>query len=523
MYTVRKRRKRAGEQDLYRTCRVIGNCPPDIKAKFEQNTLADKILKYGSTAVYFGGLGIGTGSGSGRTGPGTIGRGGGISLGSEVTVGRPDLPINTLGPESIVPVDAVDPLGPAIIPPERFPGGDFDFPRFPIATDEDPFILAPPRFPTAVEDPPPLPGGEIGGGEVSTVPDLQNGQEPAVILVHPETVSRTQYHNPTFEISVMSGGTSGETSAADNVFVTHSTDGVIVGGDTEFIPLREIPSGRPRAGAEVEETGFMTSTPERVETVVRRRPGLLNRRFQQVPVRDTAFLDRPGTLVSFDNPAFEDDVTLIFEQDIESVAAAPHPDFTDVVRLGRPIFQRTDQGLRVSRVGQRGTISTRSGVRIGAQVHFYHDISGIEPVDSIELRSLGEQSQQGEIVVGDQGFEEVSLSESLLSSVPESEILDDLHTTVGDNVQLIVTFDSSSETSSIVPVDVTDTDLVVRRPPHFYPGSDAVFVYYPETNHGSGKVIPDDIPPIFIRIVGGSLDYDIHPSLIRRKRKRSYF
>lgn len=513
MSSVRKRRRRANPEQLYRTCRITGNCPPDIKNRFEQNTLADKILKYGSTAVYFGGLGIGTGSG--RAGPGTIGRGGGISLGSATIPGRPDIPVETIGPENIVPVDAVDPLGPSIIPPERFP-----------TAVEDPFTIRPPRFPSIVDEPLPPGGGVAGGAEVSTSGSAFGVDDPAVLLVQPEdtVTSRTHYDNPSFQVTVHAAGSgTAETSASDSILVTHPSGGVVIGGDTEFIPLREVMPLRPGGGDEVQETSFMTSTPRQVDTTSGRRVNLQSRRFQQVRVEDPAFLSRPSTLVQFDNPAFEEDVTLIFEQDIGSIAAAPHSDFTDIQTLSRPILERGRDGfLRVSRFGRRGTISTRSGVQIGAQVHFFYEVSEIQPIDTIELRTLGEQSMQSEIVTGaDQGFDQISISESLPSSIPEADLLDDLNSTVGEGVRLIFFGGNDTDADIALPFN---TDFTVRRPPHFYPGTDTgIHVYYPESTAGKGKVIPDDTPHIIIRVIGDSDDYDLHPSLLRRKRKRAYF
>lgn len=59
---VRARRtKRDSVTNIYRTCKQAGTCPPDVVNKVEQTTIADQILKFGSTGVFFGGLGIGTG------------------------------------------------------------------------------------------------------------------------------------------------------------------------------------------------------------------------------------------------------------------------------------------------------------------------------------------------------------------------------------------------------------------------------------------------------------------------------
>ncbi|AFK84993.1 L2 [Myotis ricketti papillomavirus 1] len=78
--TVRpKRTKRASAEDLYRTCKQSGTCPPDVVRKIEHTTLADQILQYGSLGVFLGGLGIGTGSGTGgRTGYIPLGRPGNV-------------------------------------------------------------------------------------------------------------------------------------------------------------------------------------------------------------------------------------------------------------------------------------------------------------------------------------------------------------------------------------------------------------------------------------------------------------
>ena len=60
-----QRTKRASVTDIYKGCKASGTCPPDVLNKVEQTTIADKILKYGSSGVFFGGLGISTGRGTG--------------------------------------------------------------------------------------------------------------------------------------------------------------------------------------------------------------------------------------------------------------------------------------------------------------------------------------------------------------------------------------------------------------------------------------------------------------------------
>ena len=113
MYKVR--RKRASPEDLYKTC-ATGDCPEDVRNKIEQNTLADRLLKWFSSILYFGGLGIGTGRGSGGSlgyrpinAPSRPGQSGTYPI-------RPSIPIESLGPRAFIPVDTVQPNASSIIP-----------------------------------------------------------------------------------------------------------------------------------------------------------------------------------------------------------------------------------------------------------------------------------------------------------------------------------------------------------------------------------------------------------------------
>ena len=82
-----RRVKRASVTDIYRGCKQAGTCPPDVINKVEQKTIADQILKYGSAAVFFGGLGISTVRGSGgATGYIPLGEGPGVRVGSTPTI-----------------------------------------------------------------------------------------------------------------------------------------------------------------------------------------------------------------------------------------------------------------------------------------------------------------------------------------------------------------------------------------------------------------------------------------------------
>ena len=39
------RRKRAAVEDLYKSCKLGGDCPPDVVNKVEGKTLADRLLQ----------------------------------------------------------------------------------------------------------------------------------------------------------------------------------------------------------------------------------------------------------------------------------------------------------------------------------------------------------------------------------------------------------------------------------------------------------------------------------------------
>ena len=212
-------------------------------------------------------------------------------------------------------------------------------------------------------------------------------------------VSRTQYHNPSFQIITESTPLAGESALADHVIVFEGTGGQNIGGSRnatietaqESFEMQSWPS---RYSFEIEEgTPPRSSTPVQraVQSLSSLRRALYNRRLtEQVAVTDPLFLSRPSQLVQFqfDNPAFEEEVTQIFERDLEAVEEPPDRQFLDVIRLGRPTVAETPQGyLRVSRLGRRATIRTRSGAQVGAQVHFYRDLSTIDS-DALDIQVI---------------------------------------------------------------------------------------------------------------------------------------
>nr|ARG42054.1 L2 [Human papillomavirus] len=515
----RKRTKRDSATNLYQQCQITGNCPDDVKNKIEGTTLADKLLKILSSIVYFGGLGIGTGRGTGgATGYRPLGTGGGVGgarVTGDGTVIRPSIVVEPVGPSEIIPIDALSPSSSSIVP----------------LVEAGPEITIPDTVPDI----------NIGEVEVIAEPDIIDitgpGSTPtiantddsvAVIDVQPtastprRVSSTSRFSNPSF-ISVISSSTSTSTipeagATAIDVFVDVAAGGNIVG---EEIPLQTF---NQLEDFEIEETPQpRSSTPLAFSRAYGRARELYNRRIRQVMTRNANFLTRAPQAVQFDfeNPAFDNDVTIQFQQDLDQLAvAAPDADFADIVKLQRPIFSETSQGnVRVSRLGTKGTIKLRSGTQIGETVHFYYDISTIENAEAIELSVLGEHSGDSTIVnpIAESTFVGAEGSDAPLL-FPEEELLDDI-TEDFSNSHVVLSSGSRRSTLTIptlppgVALKVFVDDI-----------GDGLFVSHPI----SFDTIPENIVPTSndtpsILIDGfTSDDFILHPSLSRRrKRKRT--
>lgn len=499
------RKRRAAPKDIYPTCKIMNNCPSDIQNKIENTTIADKILQYGSLGVFFGGLGIGTGKGSGgRLGYLPMGEGGGVRVGGASIPVRPTIPVDTVGPRELLPVSEVDPMGPSVIPLE-------DLSTF---HTNDVEVIAEIH-----------PGSDLPTS--TTIGVTQDEGTAAILHVGVDSpslraVSRSQYNNPVFNITTASNISAGESSATDNIFVHSHTGGQSVG---EEIPLVEFHSGRGSTYDTniIEETGFQTSTPKGA-TVQERPTRFYNRRYyEQREITDPAFISQPRTLVTFDNPTFDEEISLIFEKDLSNIASAPHEDFRDVIRLSRPVYSKAPDGrLRLSRVGQSATIKTRSGTIIGPRTHFYHDFSSIEPIDTIELQPLGEQSGESVIISGDNvdvSTPEIVDQVRAAGTFSDEDLIDTMSTTVGENLQLVITGSRNRTVNIQIP-----SYSFPRIPESFYPSyiDNGVHVFYPEDTKGNPSVIPNTTPLITIHIDNTTGDYEFDPSLFR-KRKRVLF
>lgn len=516
-----RRVKRDSVTHIYQTCKQAGTCPPDVINKVEQTTVADNILKYGSTAVFFGGLGISTGRGTGgTTGYMPLGEGPGIRVGNTPTVIRPSVIPETIGPADIIPIDTLNPIepsAPSVVPLTESTSAD----------------LLPGEIETIAEIHP-LPEGPSVDSPITTT----SRGSSAVLEVAPEPtppsrvrVSRSQYHNPSFQIITESTPTQGESSLSDHVLVTSGSGGQMIGGSsTEYIELQELPS---RYSFEIEEPTppRQSSTPVRARTSTGRRVrggSLTNRRLlQQVQVDNPLFLSQPSKLVrfAFDNPVFEEEVTNVFEQDVSNFEEPPDRDFLDIGKLGRPQYSETPAGyVRVSRVGQRRTIRTRSGTQIGSKVHFYRDLSTIDTEAPIEMQLLGQHSGDATIVqapAAESTFVNVDVSEN-----PLSETLD----AFSDDLLLDEAVEDFSGSQLVIGNRRSTTTYTVprfespRNATYYIQDTQGYYVSYPESRDDMEIIYPTpELPVVVIHTHDTTGDFYLHPSLtMRKRRKRKY-
>lgn len=528
-----RRVKRASVTDIYRGCKQAGTCPPDVLNKVEQTTIADKILKYGSAAVFFGGLGIGTGRGSGgATGYVPLGEGPGVRVGGTPTIVRPGVTPELIGPADVIPIDTVTPIDPAA-------------PSIVTITDSSAVDLLPELETIAEIHPVPTDNVDIdtpvvtGGRDSSAILEVADPSPPARTRV-----SRTQYHNPSFQIITESTPLSGESALADHVIVFEGSGGQNIGGSRsaaldaaqESFEMQTWPS---RYSFEIQEgTPPRSSTPVQraVQSLSSLRRALYNRRLtEQVAVTDPLFLGRPSRLVQFqfDNPTFEEEVTQTFERDVEAFEEPPDRQFLDVVRLGRPTYSETPQGyVRVSRLGRRATIRTRSGAQVGAQVHFYRDLSTIDS-EALEMQLLGEHSGDSTIVQApmESSFIDINIDEpeSLHVGLQETSEADDIDYNSAD---LLLDDNIEDFSGSHLVFGNTRRSTTTYTVPRFESPRNTGFyiqdvqgynVAYPESRDTTEIILPQsDTPTVVINFEEAGGDYYLHPSLKTRKRKRKY-
>ncbi|AEP82739.1 L2 [Canis familiaris papillomavirus 9] len=498
---VRARRlPRASAEDLYKTCKHAGTCPDDVINKIEGKTTADKILQIGGAAVFFGGLGIGTGSGrGGATGYTPLGgrTGTGVTVGTGTRVVRPPVPVDAVGATDVLPVDA---LGPSIVPLQEVP------PEIPLL-EVTPDVPGVPEVPLRV--PLDTSGSSVDSGPVTVTVHAVIEPVPSDPPVR-TSVSWSQHSNPAFEVIPSSNNSLGETSASSNIFVTHENGGVEIGSSDPAV-FRE----------------FITSTPR--DTPVRvsgpRRGGYPRRFIEQVELSDLSAVVDPGPRVVFgyDNPAY--DTTLEFEPPpYPAVRSAPDQRFRDVLRLSAPRYDLSESGhVRVGRHGIRGAVTTRSGVQLGSQAHFHHELSTLTMPEEVELTVLGEQSGTTVIVSGgsESSMEVVSLDTSSFTSIQMSPA--DLEELLG-GIEDVPNFENLRlefpRGRNRVTLDLPTTNLAMPGPIDV--GGGTVYVDYPPADGGGPYGPFGPLPPVIIVDVasGAGTDYYLHPSLQARRRRR---
>lgn len=501
------RRKRASVGDLYKSCQLGGDCLPDVKNKVEGTTLADRLLQIFGSFLYFGGLGIGTGKGSG--GVTTIRPIAPSRIPVPETV-RPNVIIDPLGGTEVIPLDVLDSSAPAIVPLT-----DAGVPETSIiSSGANPAIID-----TNVE---------ILTTEDTTITNVPRGDHPAVINITDEgtTVLDVQRGPPPpkrlqLDTAVATNTIELTTTPFNykdfnvNIFVDPQFTGEFVG--TEEIPLQEI---NLRQEFEIEEPVIKSSTPkEKAADFITGAKQLYNRYVSQIPTTSLDIVVKPSRQVTFDfeNPAFDDDVSLEFAKDVEEVTAAPNPDFRDIQKLSRPQLSATHSGaVRYSRLGQRASMKTRSGLVVGEQVHFYYDISRISEPEVIELPTIGQTS--GESIIYNGQAESSFIHAQNINSLQFSEDdLLDADTENFNNAHLIIQYTNEEGES---------TDIISLTPDYFIkPYTPVIESTFVNSTVVDTALIPVVFPikPLTPSISTSTYfgeDYVIEPDLLRRRKRR---
>lgn len=497
--------KRASAETLYKTCQQGGDCIPDVVAKYEHKTPADKILQIGGSLIYLGGLGISTAKGTG-------GRTGYQPLGVDVNAGasrpalpRPNIPVETLG----IDVGGTVGAGESSIVPLLEGGGVRGGESIVI----EPEVPAPPTEDLVINPSSGAPSVSTGAGDSDSVAVLEVGTNPSS---GSRVTSTSQHTNPSFTPILHSTPQAGEASTLESVIVTHPAGGHVVDGFEE-IPLQEFGPSE----FEIEEPYPKASTPKStVTSLVQRAKQFYNRRFTQVKVTDPAFLSRPASLVEFENPAFQPDETIVFPARSGEPLAAPDPEFSDIRVLNRAVFGANPEGgLRVSRLGTRNTIKLRSGTHIGGSTHYFFDLSRINTMPDLELSVLGEHSGEANIVLGETESTVIdAISYDLTPEVPEDVLLDEFSEDFS-HTQLVIGSGSRGNKAIDIPQfprEVPKATIVIDTL------SDSTYVAHPSgsdtwplpTSPPHSSEIPLSSPDY------GSVTFDLHPGLIHRKRKR---
>lgn len=503
------RRKRASPTDLYNTCLQGGDCVPDVKNKFENNTIADWLLKIFGSIVYFGNLGIGTGRGSGGSfGYRPFGSANAGKPIQELPITRPNVVIEPIGPTPIIPVEP----GASSIVPLVEGSPDISF----ISPDAGPGLGGEDIELFTISDPTRDIGGVGGGPTVISTEE----SETTIIDAFPSPAGPKQVFydaatNITLETQINPFINADINNT--NIFVDSTIAGETVGDPSfENIPLERLDLQE----FEIEEPPTESTPVTAFGRAFNRARDLYSRFIEQVPITEPEFLVQPSRLVQFEseNPAFDPDVSLAFEHDVAELQAAPSSEFADIIRLSRPRLTATVEGtVRVSRLGTRAALTTRSGLTVGPQVHFYMDLSEIAAAENIEMLPIAEYSHESTVVddlLAHTVIDDVANAADI--NYTEAD-LEDLLSEQFNNSHIVVT--STTEEGETLNIPTLPPNAVLKV---FVPDvGDGLFVAYGvDTASNTNIVLPNDLPVEPSLIITDSYDFELHPALWPRKRRR---
>ncbi|ATQ38173.1 L2 [Gammapapillomavirus sp.] len=531
-----RRSKRDTVENLYKSCRLGGDCPPDVVNKVERKTLADILLQTFSSILYLGGLGIGTGKGA--TGNVSV-----RPIPELPTIEIPsgtnrveEIPLTDITPTRRIPSRTQE--RPFSVPIDRI-GAGFR-PRDP--TGARPIDVIDPASPAVVTLQENLPDSVI----TLTEPNLETGEsvvtnidiitDTTSIQSHPTVfqsiedqiaiLSVTPADPPVSEVVFSAADPSvnpfvsvqsiaGHIDPSINVFV----DPNLTGDDILFgeeIPLEPI---NPRSEFEIEEYPQVSTPEERIQRAFSRVRHFYRQHIQQVRTSNLNLLGDVSRAVEFgfENPAFDPEVSVEFQRDVTELAAAPDADYAGLQRISRPYFSETPEGtVRVSRIGQRAGMRTRSGTVLSQDIHYFYDISRIPNVESIELLPLSEITEGSAFI--DPEEESVFINE--LNVDPENVLLDSYNNDFS-NAHLI--FNNTEIDDDTLTYPTLISDIGIRTLPTF---SD-IFISEQNQNQDTTFNIPlipiNPVEPPKGTVVL-SYDFYLHPSLSKKKkRKRKYY
>nr|QAB13932.1 MAG: L2 protein [Human papillomavirus] len=526
-----KRTKRDTVENLYKSCKMGGDCPPDVVNKVEQTTLADTLLQIFSSIVYFGGLGFGTGKGStGAVGARPI---------PEIPIVRPEV----AAPTEEIPLEPIKPRTPIRTGQGRRP---FSVPLDTIGAG---FRPSDPSGSKAVDiiDPgsssivplresipdtiitigePNLETGDSILTDIDVITDITSiNSHPTVIQGPNENVAilnvtpfdppatRVVYTLPQQDPSISLESVVGHIDPSVNIFVDPGATGenVFFG---EEIPLEPL---NPRLAFEIEDLPRASTPEERLQRAFNRAREFYSRHVQQVRTRNLNLLGdvRRAIEFGFENPAFEPEISVEFERDLSNLEAAPDEDFANIKSISRPYVDETPGGtVRVSRFAKRAGMRTRQGTLLTQNIHLYYDISDIP--QEIEMQTFSDINESS--IAVNPNAESTFING--LEEVPEDQLIDSFVEDFSDAHLLLAT---DEETDKIqIPILSTDTAKVFV----YDFGSDIIVA------EGSTSNSPFAVPKVPLFPVAPSSgitvysdDFYLNPSLMKkRKRKRlDYF